>query len=133
MLRSRLHLLLLMPFLLLTMAFRQAPLVDPEPISAPAKATEEQVGKAIELSLARLGWMVTDKKPGHIDSTLHLREHTAVIGIDYDRQRVQIHYVSSINLKYEESRSGKQIHKNYLGWIQNLCNEIRSSLILVAG
>ncbi len=131
--RSRIHLLLLMPLLLLLMAFRQAPLVDPDPIAVPAKVTEEQTGKAIELALARLGWMVTDKKPGHIDSTLHLREHTAVIGIDYDRQNIRIHYVSSINLKYEESRSGKQIHKNYLGWIQNLCNEIRASLILVAG
>ena len=56
--RSRLLPLLLLPMLLLLMAFHQLPLVNPQPIPVPAKATPEQVYKVITTVLARFGWVV---------------------------------------------------------------------------
>lgn len=133
MMRSRLHLLLLLPVLLLLMAFRQAPLVNPAPIPLGANVTPSAVVKSIKLALLKRGWVATAVKPGEVDATLHLRDHVAKIEIDYDSKAIQIKYVDSVNLKYEVKHGTTYIHKNYLSWINNLVLDIRSNLILLGG
>ncbi|MBS0557591.1 MAG: hypothetical protein JSR27_09300 [Proteobacteria bacterium] len=129
---SRLRLaLLLLPFALLTMAFRQAPLVNPPPIAVTTKMSTDNVLKAIKMALVHRGWTITELKPGIVDSTLNLRDHTARIEIDYSTTSVQIKYLDSTNLKYEVKSGTPYIHKNYLGWIENLTNDIQGNLLLL--
>lgn len=129
---SRLRLaVLLLPFALLTMAFRQAPLVDPPPIAITGKISADNVAKAIKMGLVHRGWIVTAAKPGEIDATLNLRDHTARIAIDYNAANVQVKYVDSTNLKYEMKNGTPYIHKNYLGWIENLTKDIQGNLLLL--
>jgi hypothetical protein len=123
--------LLLLPFAVLTMAFRQAPLVNPPPIAITSKISADNVLKAIKMALVHRGWTITAAKPGEVDSTLHLRDHIARIVIDYDTARVQIKYVDSTNLKYEVKNGTPYIHKNYLSWIENLVNDIQGNLMLL--
>ncbi|MHB8447014.1 MAG: hypothetical protein ACYC7G_12050 [Rudaea sp.] len=129
---SRLRIaLLLLPFVLLTMAFRQAPLVNPPPIAITTKMSADNVLKAIKMALVHRGWTITAMKPGEVDSTLNLRDHTARIVIGYDTAQVQIKYVDSTNLKYEVKNGTPYIHKNYLSWIENLVNDIQGNLMLL--
>jgi hypothetical protein len=130
--RSRFLPLLLLPVLLLLMAFHQLPLVNPQPIPVPAKATPEQVYKSITIVLARFGWVVASDKPGDMEATYAPRDFTARIGISYDRTQVQIRYLNSTNLKYEVKKDGNTyIHKNYIAWMRNLVNGISSELNLI--
>jgi hypothetical protein len=126
--RNRLLLLLLLPALLLTMALRQAPLVNPPPIAVPAKASPADVAKAIKGALINRHWVVSSEKPGVILAALNVREHTANIEIDFDRTDVRIKYVSSVNLKYEMEKGSPVIHKNYIGWVQFLASDISGNL-----
>lgn len=130
--KSRILLLLLVPLLALTMAFRQAPLVNPDPIHVPAGLTEAQVAKAVSSALIGRGWSVTAEKAGETDATLHLREHVARIAITYDASAIQIKYVDSENLKYEMKDGKPYIHKNYLGWIEFLVQDINRGLQMLA-
>ena len=131
MLRSRLLVILLLPILLMLMAARQAPLVDPDPIAIPAKITDAQVAKSIRGALINRKWTVTDEKPGEIKSTLMLRDHKVRIDITWDKRQIQIRYVDSENLKYEVENGKRLIHKNYLGWINNLVTDISANLNLL--
>lgn len=132
MLRSRLVVILLLPILLMLMAARQAPLVDPDPIAIPAKITDAQIAKSIRGALINRKWTVTDEKPGEIKSTLMVRDHKVRIDITWDKRAIKIAYVDSENLKYEVENGKKLIHKNYLGWINNLVTDISANLNLVA-
>ena len=123
--------LLLLPFTVLTMAFRQAPLVNPPPIAITSKISADNVLKSIKMALVHRGWTITAVKAGEVDSTLHLRDHIARIVIDYDPTHVQIKYVDSTNLKYEVKNGTPYIHKNYLSWIENLVNDIQGNLMLL--
>jgi len=130
--RSRILPVLLLPVLLLMMAFHQLPLVNPQPIAVPAKATPEQVYKTITIVLARFGWVVASDKPGELEATYAPRDFTVRIGISYDRSQVQIHYINSTNLKYEVKKDGNTyIHKNYIAWMRNLVNGISSEFNLL--
>ncbi|MDC8013303.1 hypothetical protein [Tahibacter soli] len=131
MLRSRLLVILLLPILLMLMAARQAPLVDPDPIAIPAKITDAQVAKSIRGALINRKWTVTDEKPGEIKSTLMLRDHKVRIDITWDKRAIKIAYVDSENLKYEVENGKRLIHKNYLGWINNLVTDISANLNLL--
>lgn len=131
--RSRLLLLLLLPMLLLTMAFRQVPLADPAPISVPAGLTDVQVGKAVKAALIGRGWAVTAEQAGGIDSTLTGNDYTAKIHIAYDTHAVKIAYAGSTNLKYEVKRDGTRlIHTNYMGWMKYLSGDIGRNLELIS-
>lgn len=132
MLRRRVLVLCLLPLLLLLTAFRDAPLVDPDPIALPAGTDAKVVSLAVRQALATRGWTVTEERPGEIKSTLQLRDHTARIVLRWDAQQLHIKYVDSQNLKYHMEKGTPYIHKNYLGWIQNLTHDINVNL-LVAG
>jgi hypothetical protein len=133
MVRSRFLLVLLLPLLLLTMAFRQSPLVDPAPISVPAGLTDVQVGKAVKAALIGRGWTVTGDQPGSASASLSRDEWVAKIRVDYSTSQVQIRYVDSTNLKYEVKRDGTRlIHSNYMGWMKFLSGDIGRNLELIS-
>lgn len=132
MLRSRLALVLVLPLALLLMAFHQLPLVNPQPITVPQQATQQQVYTVITKVLARFGWVVAADKPGAIEATYAPRDFTVRIGIAYDDKQVQIRYINSTNLKYEVKKDGiTYIHKNYAAWIKNLVNGINGEFNLL--
>ncbi len=113
------------------MGGRQVPLTDPAPVAVPAGLTTEKVAKAIKAALAGRTWAVTSEEPGHIVSTLNLREHMAKIDIVYDLQTVKIRYLDSGELMYAEKKGTRMIHRNYLSWIQNLINDMSRNFVLV--
>ena len=123
--------LLLVSAMVFLMGARQVPLTDPQPIAVPAGLKVEQVSKAIRAALAGRAWAVTSEEPGHIVSTLKLREHMAKIDIVYDLQTITIKYLESGELMYAEKKGQRMIHRNYLNWILNLVNDMNRNLVLV--
>ena len=123
--------LLLVSALVFLMGARQVPLTDPEPVAVPAGMKIEQVTKAIKAALVGRAWAVTSEEPGHIVSTLNLREHMAKIDIVYDVQTIRIKYLDSGKLLYAQKEGQRMIHHNYLNWIQNLVNDMGRNLTLV--
>ena len=123
--------LLLVSALVFLMGARQVPLTDPEPVAVPAGLKIEQVTKAIKAALVGRTWAITSEEPGHIVSTLNLREHMAKIDIVYDVQTIRIKYLDSGELLYAEKKGQRMIHHNYLNWIQNLVNDMNRNLTLV--
>jgi hypothetical protein len=133
MFRSRFLLVLLLPLLLLTMAFRQSPLVDPAPVAVPAGLTEVQVGKAVKAALLGRGWTVTDEQSASVSAQLSREDWIARIRVDFDAKQVQIRYVDSKNLKYEVKRDGTRlIHTNYMNWMKFLHDDIGRDLELLS-
>jgi hypothetical protein len=133
MIRSRFLLVLLLPLLLLTMAFRQSPLVDPAPISVPTGMTDVQVSKAVRAALMGRGWTIAGEQPGTVNASLSRDNWVAKIRVDYDTRKVQIRYVDSTHLKYEVKRDGTRlIHSNYMGWMQYLSGDIGRNLELIS-
>ena len=131
--RSRLLLVLLLPLLLLTMAFRQTPLVDPPPINVPAGMTSVQVGKAVKGALIGRGWVPSNERDDGVDATLTGNDYTAKIHIAFDTRQVKITYVDSTHLKYEVKKDGtRMIHVNYMGWMRYLTQDIGRNLQLIS-
>lgn len=126
--RSRWLTLLLIPFAVLLMGARGAPLVDPQPIAVPAGLTEKDVSKAIRTGVASRGWIVGKDDKGVIDATLNNREHQVVISIVYDAKQVKVNYVSSQNMNYSEKDGTRYIHKKYTQWAQNVVADINREL-----
>jgi hypothetical protein len=131
--RSRLLLLLLLPMLLLTMAFRQSPLVDPAPISVPAGLTAMQVGKAVKAALIGRTWVVTAENADGVDASLNGKDYQAKIHVAFDTHQVKITYAGSTHLKYEVKKDGTRlIHTNYLNWMNFLRGDIGRDLQLLS-
>ena len=123
--------LLLVCSMVFLMGARQVPLADPQPLAVPAGLKVEQVSKAIKAALAGRAWTVTSEEPGHIVSTLNVREHMAKIDIVYDVQTIKISYLGSGELLFAEKKGQRMIHRNYLSWVQNLVNDMSRNLVLV--
>lgn len=131
--RSRLLLLLLLPMLLLTMAFRQTPLVDPPPIDVPAGLTAVQVGKAVKGALIGRTWVVTAEHADGIDAALNGNDYQARIHVAFDTHQVKISYAGSTNLKYEVKKDGTRlIHTNYMNWMRYLSGDIGRDMQLIS-
>ena len=128
---KRIHLVLLLPLLLLTMAFRQVPLNDPLPIQVPAGVTYEQVQNAVMEALSGRGWTIANHKTGEIDATYARRDFSVTIAVHYDVHQVQINYLNSSNLKYEVKDGQRYIHTNYPSWIQNLTTDINNRFAMM--
>jgi hypothetical protein len=84
----------------------------------------DEVGKAIMRAGTGLGWQMQPVKAGQMLGTLSVREHQAVVDVNYSAQSYSINYKDSANLKYD----GQTIHQNYNGWVQNLDKAIRAQL-----
>ena len=108
-----------------------------EQVDGEAARRSDLVGDVVVAEIEKIAWQVLDvlrrtqrlqQRPGRIDATLHLRKHVANIEIAYDREQIVIAYKSSENLDYTERRGRRLIHDNYLGWIQNLVNDVRRAV-----
>ncbi len=128
MIGNRLRALLLLPVALLLMA--ATPLVDPAPIPVPAGLDAKAVAMSIRLGGAQRGWLVTRQDPGAMELTLNIRTHMAKVGVKYDTQSIQLTYLESTNLDYEEKKGNRYIHRNYPKWVNNLVNDITMQLAL---
>ena len=112
--------------LLLMTGCRSAPLLDV--VSAPVTTTKPVSMSNMESAIigggTGLGWRMVPQGPGQIEGVLSLRDHRAVVMVNYDTKSYSIKYKDSSNLNYD----GKSIHKNYNGWVENLDKAIRSNL-----
>jgi hypothetical protein len=126
MLRTRFAALLIVPLAILLMG--AALLTDPEPVTVPAKLSMKDVSKAIRSGIVQRGWVVSKDENGQIDASLNVRTHEVRVAIVYDTKQVKINYVSSQNLDYDEKGGKRHIHKKYNQWVQNMANDIRTSL-----
>lgn len=97
--------------------------VDRATYNATDALNSERAERAIRNAGSRLGWEMATVQPGLIRGTLNLREHQAIVDIDYDGRGYSINYIDSENLKYDEEKN--VIHKNYNNWIRNLERQIR--------
>ena len=89
-----------------------------------AKTSAESVKTSIIRATRSLGWTVKEVAPGHLEATLRLRAHVAVVDIKYSAKEYSILYKDSANLNYD----GVNIHSNYNSWIQNLDRNIQIQL-----
>lgn len=130
--RSRLLFVLLLPLLLLTMAFRQTPLVDPPPVNIPAGMTTVQVSKAVKGALMGRGWVPGNEQVNGVDATLNGKDYTARIHVALDTKQVKLSYVDSTPLKYQVKKDGTRlIHANYMNWMRFLTQDIARNLELL--
>ena len=122
--------LLLIPALLLLMAFRQVPLTDPAPISVPANVGTARVEQVIGSALTSRNWRIVKHVPGEVDAVYDPRNFSVTIAVHYDASKIQINYVTSSNLRYEVKGGVRYIHKNYESWIKNLVTDIQNGLMM---
>lgn len=106
---------------------RTAPIKDVSRTPVPASGvTATEVRNVIVIAGSGLGWTMTEKSPGLIVGTLHLRSHMAKVEIPYSATSFSIRYKDSYNLKYDSATG--TIHSNYNGWISNLNRAIIAGL-----
>ena len=98
--------------------------VTDTPISTSKALQASQVRLAIVTAGGVLGWQIVELKPGLMQGTLQLRDHTTVVEIPYTTTKYSILFKSGTNLNEKDG----QIHKNYNGWVQNLDKGITAAL-----
>jgi hypothetical protein len=108
---------------------RSAPVYDvvATPVTTTKPVSMANMESAIVSAGTGLGWRMTPQAPGRIEGVLTLREHRAVIAVDYDTRSYSIKYKDSTNLNYD----GRSIHKNYNGWVENLDRSIRLNVAAI--
>jgi hypothetical protein len=122
--------LLLAPILLLLMASRIAPLVDPPPVPLPAGISQDAVVHAIGQALSVHGWRMVKSVPGEIDAVYDPREFSVTIAVHYDAREIQVNYVTSEKLLYKVKHGRPYIHASYARWIRNLITDLHNELVL---
>jgi hypothetical protein len=122
--------LLLVPALVLLMGSRQVPLTDPAPIPVPANVSQDKVEQVIEQALSARNWRIVKHVPGEVDAVYDPRDFSVTIAVHYSPQQIQINYVTSTKLKYEERNGVRYIHRNYESWIKNLVTDIQNGLMM---
>ena len=88
----------------------------------------EQIESAIRKGLVAKRWVVEDSKKGEIIAKVMVRKHVAKVKITYNKDKVTIAYMDSVNLNYEEKGGEPYIHGNYNRWIQHLEQHITANL-----
>jgi hypothetical protein len=129
-------LLLLLPALAISMgAHRPEPMYKPPPIEIPRDAKADDVSRAIQTALSGRGWTVDKENvsegggASEIVATLNVRVHSVTIRFEFDDERIQIHYVTSTEMRYKERKDGeKLIHPKYTEWLKNLEGDIKVQL-----
>ena len=104
---------------------RTAPVMNVVDAPVGTARSAQQVEQAIVSAGNSLGWRMQPQGPGKLQGTLILRDHRAVVDIEYTAKVYSINYKeSSPSLHYD----GRSIHNNYNGWIENLDRAIRNRL-----
>jgi hypothetical protein len=92
----------------------------------------EDIAKAIKSALIAREWTVQREGNGVIEAKLFVRSHTADIRIPFNKDSINIQYISSTNLLYDEKHGNKYIHRNYNKWIKLLERDIFNRLALLS-
>lgn len=101
---------------------RSAPVMNVADAAVGVSLSAQQLEQAIVAAGDALGWQMRPTGPGRIEGTLLLRDHRAVVDINYSPRSYSIRYKDSSNLHYDD---GGTIHRNYNRWIENLDRAIR--------
>lgn len=116
--------LIVISTLLVLSCSRTAPIYNiedtPYPTWQEENVTKIDISKAIRKAGGSLSWIMQEKDNGHIQGTLLIRNHTAIVDIYYDDSKYSIAYKDSKDLQY----SGAEIHKSYNKWVKNLHKRI---------
>jgi len=109
---------------------RSTAMLEPERVMVVVgNQTEEAMKGAVVRGGAKHDWIVQADAPGKLTLKQNKNnKHEAVVEVVYDNTGFQIRYVSSINLNFEASSSGKQIHPTYNRWVQNLQRAISAEV-----
>lgn len=101
---NRLLLILLSPLLIVALSgFRNAPLVNPDPIAIPAGTSQGEVARVIKTALISRSWILSEDQAGSIIATQNVRDDMARISVDYDASHVRVKYVTVVILTMERS------------------------------
>jgi len=93
--------------------------------------SNDEVAQAIKKALIRApGWSIREVEGRTISAKLIVRAHEANVKISYGGGKIEIEYVSSMNLNYEEKGGEKYIHRNYNKWILNLERYISQNVLI---
>lgn len=99
--------------------------VTDAPVNTVKKSvTQAEVKNAIMRAGSRLGWRMSDTKPGLITAQLLKRKHSVVVEIPYTTKSYSINYKDSTEMQYD----GANIHKYYNNWVRNLDQRIALEL-----
>lgn len=93
-----------------------------------SKLSMEKVERAIVLAGRDLGWVMQSAGEGRMVGILELRDHKAVVDIEFDSSSYSIKYKDSSNLLYQPPN---KIHRQYNHWVANLVKRINASIELV--
>ena len=107
------------------------PLIDPPRVTlvpgADGKSPDAaQLRAAIVRGGALHQWTVQSEEPGKL--TLRFvkeSKHEVVVAVSYDPTGFEIHYVSSIDMKYRMQGGTAEIHPYYNKWVQTLAEDIQ--------
>jgi hypothetical protein len=97
----------------------------------PATVKMADIANAIKSALVAREWTFQREENGVIEAKLFVRSHTADIRIPFTKDSINIHYVSSTNLLYDEKQGIKYIHRNYNKWIKLLERDIANRLAVL--
>lgn len=101
------------------------PLVEPPKGSWGCALAEQQVKKGITTGMISLNWVPDYRTDEQVFGELVVRsKHTLRIRVEYGNSDIQIHYVSSDNLKYKRTDGNEYIHPNANVWMSDLNNSI---------
>lgn len=93
-------------------------------------ASAEAVHAAILAGAAKTNWVVRSDEPGRVElSTVVRSKHTVVVAAVYEAGSVRFDYVSSVNMNYDQRRSGEVIHPNYMAWRARLEQAVNAALV----
>ncbi len=110
------------------------PMYMPPAIAVQEGLSLEDISSAITDTLKGRKWSIDtvtitegDNK-GRIFTTLHVRVHELTIKFLFDKNKIKIQYVRSVNLGYKERKDKKYIHPKYHQWIHNLEVDLKTNL-----
>ena len=102
--------------------------INQNPVEVKKGTSNDAIYKAIKTAGLSKGWVVTKTSNGVAKAVLNIREHQAIVRINYTDKDYSINYVSSVNLNSD----GTTIHSNYNGWIGYLKQAIDVQLSSLA-
>ena len=102
---------------------RTAVLVEPK-FEVQASSVEWVENAAIE-TLSSYGWVITGKENHSIAATYTNGAVSASIVVHCADKAVQIEYIDSQKMHYEEEEGERRIHGNYNRWMGNLEKQIQ--------
>ncbi len=108
-------------------AWAGKPVQDIENVPVPEGMNMEAIGDAVIDGCAKRNWVATEVEPGHMQCTLYIRSHMAMVDVRFDTETFSITYADSENLGYDAE--DHEIHRNYNGWVQNLNGDIRNAML----